>query len=134
VKTGKNGATIKQGVFPGANIENQMSISMNSNEEISFVTPVSNAENKSSNKNLINNLVKRGAVPNTKLIFEDNDYDQISSPVLGQRSSGTTSNFGHQNNPAIYEAFKSSLDSYHKSSHINYDISGLTESPEEEKT
>lgn len=111
-----------------------MSISMNSNEEISFVTPDSHAANKSSNKNLKNNLfVKRGAVPNTKLIFEDNDYEQISSPVLGQKSSENKTSSAHQNNPAIYKTFNNNFDNNRNSSSKKYSISELSVTPIEEK-
>ena len=106
-KSGLEGV-IRQGAFQGTNLDNQMSISMNSNEEISFVTPDSNAM-KSKKTNLKNNLfARKGAVPNTKLVYDDNDYKQLESPNTKNVSKevSISSNSINLQNPAIYEAFK----------------------------
>lgn len=107
-----NDVTIKPGGLTGTNLENQMSISLNSNEEISFVvTPDSNAMNISDNYfgAKRKQFTKKGVVPNTKLIFEENKEDMMHSPVIGARTKELCLNqFNRsQQNPAIYEASKS---------------------------
>jgi hypothetical protein len=85
-----------------------MSISLNSNEEISFdVTPVSSIAGRS---NIFNNksklYEKKGAVPNTKLVYEDSRSNISNSPMtirdpFKEIPSKTTKS---QQDPAISEA------------------------------
>ncbi len=120
----------KQGVFQGAPPDGMMSISMNSNEEISFVTPDSQAGK--TKMNLKNNLfAKRGAVPNTKLIFEDN-HETLFSPMQIENSKEVSMSSGEKNqqNPAIYEVFRplDHIDTRkYKTNKENYKLSDLSD-------
>ena len=58
-----------------------MSISFNSNDEISFFTPDSNAVNRMMDDKFIFNG-KKGAVPNTKLIYEEDKAEIVNSPNI----------------------------------------------------
>lgn len=89
-----------------------MSISLNSNDEISFVvTPDSNAMNISDNYfgAKRKQFTKKGVVPNTKLVFEENKEDMMHSPIIGARTKELCLNQYNrsQQNPAIHEASKS---------------------------
>ncbi|CAI2380537.1 unnamed protein product [Moneuplotes crassus] len=107
-KVRKSGPEIapKHDILLGAQVDGGISISMNSNEEISFVTPDSNAARPK--MNLKNNLfVKRGAVPNTKLIYEDR-HKNLCSPNQIDRSKEVEMSpcLLNQHDPAIYEVFR----------------------------
>jgi hypothetical protein len=88
----------------GNNFENQMSISLNSNEEISFdVTPISHITNISkSHKNKSKLYSKRGAVPNTKLVFSESQPYKLISPKPS--SFASISPLSSNQNPAIMDS------------------------------
>lgn len=49
---------------------------------------------------------KRGVVPNTKLVFEENKADLLNSPMIGVQKEEISLNNYHnsQQNPVIYKA------------------------------
>ena len=84
-----------------------MSISLNSNDEISFVfTPDSNAVSINTNAFRFKNqsINKKGVVPNTKLVYEEDKNIILESPVIGFKNNDSfmTSNAYTQQNPAIF--------------------------------
>ena len=81
-----------------------MSISLNSNEEISFdVTPISHITNNSKSHKTKSKLYsKRGAVPNTKLVFTEEEPYKIISPK--PNSFISVSPLSSIQNPAIADS------------------------------
>ena len=110
-KNKENDTVFRRWGLIGNNFENQMSISLNSNDEISFVfTPDSNAVSINTNAFRFKNqsINKKGVVPNTKLVYEEDKNIILESPVIGFKNNDSfmTSNAYTQQNPAIFQASK----------------------------